>query len=37
LRKTKEKLRLAHEIIRKMEKAMKTINEKMKRVVEEKG
>ena len=37
LKKTEEKLRLAHETIRKMELAMKTINEKMQRVVAEKG
>ena len=37
MKKTEEKLRLAHETIRKMELAMKTINEKMQRVVVEKG
>ena len=37
MKKTEEKLRLAHETIRKMELAMKTINEKMQRVVAEKG
>jgi hypothetical protein len=36
-RKTKEKLRLAYETIRKMEQAMKIINDIMDRVVEEKG
>jgi hypothetical protein len=36
-RKTEEKLRLAYETIRKMEQAMKIINDIMDRVVEEKG
>jgi hypothetical protein len=36
-RKTENKLRLAHETIWKMEQAMKIINDKMDRVMEEKG
>jgi hypothetical protein len=36
-RKTEKKLRLAHETIWKMEQAMKIINDKMDRVMEEKG
>jgi hypothetical protein len=36
-RKTEEKLRLAYETIRKMEQAMKIINDIMDRVVEDKG